>query len=203
MEIKYKIDFFSEWHCGSGLSAGADVDALVIKDRNGLPFVPGKTMKGLLRETVEELVAFRGLSKSLLVTLFGNSADRNNKDGGLEVDTMQQGKVYLTDAVLAKEHQLLIKQEHLQEFLFNTVSATRLTDEGVAQEHSLRRIQTVLPCVLYGEILDIPTPEMKQLLIDGLSMIKRLGVGRNRGLGRCLCTTDETKEGGENESPEL
>lgn len=203
MKIKYKIEFFSEWHCGAGLAAGADVDALVIKDRNGLPFVPGKTIKGLLREAVEELVAFRGMSKSLLVTLFGNSADRNNKDGGQEIDTMQQGTVYFTDAVLVEEHQLLIRQEHLQEFMFNTVSSTRLTDEGVAQKHSLRRIQTVLPCVLYGEILDIPTSEMKQLLIEGLSMIKRLGVGRNRGLGRCLFTTDEAKKGGENESPEL
>lgn len=203
MKIKYKIEFFSEWHCGSGLAAGADVDALVIKDRNGLPFVPGKTIKGLLREAVEELVAFRGMSKSLLVTLFGNSVDRNNKDGGQEIDTMQQGTVYFTDAVLVEEHQLLIRQEHLQEFMFNTVSSTRLTDEGVAQKHSLRRIQTVLPCVLYGEILDIPTSEMKQLLIEGLSMIKRLGVGRNRGLGRCLFTTDEAKKGGENESPEL
>lgn len=45
MDIKYKIEFFSNWHCGSGLAAGADVDALVVKDCNGLPYVPGKTIK--------------------------------------------------------------------------------------------------------------------------------------------------------------
>ncbi len=34
--INYTITFYSPWHCGSGLSAGADVDALVVKDENGI-----------------------------------------------------------------------------------------------------------------------------------------------------------------------
>ena len=55
MKIKYKIEFHTDWHCGSGLAAGADVDALVVKDKNGMPFIPGKTIKGLVREAVEEI----------------------------------------------------------------------------------------------------------------------------------------------------
>ena len=58
MDIKYLIKFYNEWHCGSGLAAGADVDLLVIKDKNGLPFVPGKTMKGLMREAATDIVSF-------------------------------------------------------------------------------------------------------------------------------------------------
>ena len=34
-DLNIKIEFFSPWHCGSGLSAGADTDSLVIKDTNG------------------------------------------------------------------------------------------------------------------------------------------------------------------------
>lgn len=45
--LKYSIQFYTNWHCGSGQAAGADVDALVVKDAQGLPFVPGKTIKGL------------------------------------------------------------------------------------------------------------------------------------------------------------
>ncbi|MDE6805090.1 MAG: hypothetical protein K2J29_10705, partial [Muribaculaceae bacterium] len=59
MDIRYRIEFFSDWHCGSGLSAGADVDALVIKDDCGLPFVPGKTVKGLVREAMEDILTFK------------------------------------------------------------------------------------------------------------------------------------------------
>ena len=56
MDITYTIELFSYWHCGSGLSAGADVDSLVIKDAKGMPFVPGKTIKGLIREAAETLI---------------------------------------------------------------------------------------------------------------------------------------------------
>ena len=30
--LKYSIQFYTNWHCGSGQAAGADVDALVVKD---------------------------------------------------------------------------------------------------------------------------------------------------------------------------
>ena len=64
-DLNIKIEFFSPWHCGSGLSAGADADSLVIKDINGLPFIPGKTIKGLIREAVEDYAALRGLDMNL------------------------------------------------------------------------------------------------------------------------------------------
>jgi hypothetical protein len=32
IDISYKIEFFDNWHTGSGLSAGADLDDLVIID---------------------------------------------------------------------------------------------------------------------------------------------------------------------------
>ena len=58
--MRYKIEFFSYWHCGSGQTAGADVDELVVRDVSGLPFVPGRTLKGLLREAVTNILLLRG-----------------------------------------------------------------------------------------------------------------------------------------------
>ena len=76
MNIRYKIEFHTDWHCGSGLAAGADVDALVVKDQSGLPFVPGKTIKGLLREAVEEIRGFKGLEcDSVFMETFGYSVN--------------------------------------------------------------------------------------------------------------------------------
>ena len=72
--IKYTIRFFSQWHCGSGTSAGADVDELVVKDKNGMPYIPGKTLKGLIREAVEDYVAFSSRGDelgSLVAETFG------------------------------------------------------------------------------------------------------------------------------------
>jgi CRISPR/Cas system CSM-associated protein Csm3 (group 7 of RAMP superfamily) len=56
MRINYKIEFYSYWHSGSGLSIAAGADLRVNKDKDGLPFIPGKTLKGLLREAAENLL---------------------------------------------------------------------------------------------------------------------------------------------------
>jgi len=74
MDITYTIELFSYWHCGSGLSAGADVDSLVIKDAKGMPFVPGKTIKGLIREAAETLICLapgRYPSQEIIDVIFG------------------------------------------------------------------------------------------------------------------------------------
>lgn len=187
--LQYKIDFFSSWHCGSGLSAGADVDALVVRDRDGLPYVPGKTVKGLVREAVEDFLAFRKEDARIVTGLFGNAEDRNNLPQD-EADKMKQGVLFFSNAELLPEQRQIILDEQLKPFLFDSVAATRIAEDGIAMPHSLRRIQVVLPCTLYGQILDVPE-ENKGLLQQAVKLIKRMGLARNRGLGRCSFTIME------------
>lgn len=187
--LQYKIDFFSSWHCGSGLSAGADVDALVVRDRDGLPYVPGKTVKGLVREAVEDFLAFRKEDARIVAGLFGNAEDRNNLPQD-EADKMKQGVLFFSNAELLPEQRQIILDEQLKPFLFDSVAATRIAEDGIAMPHSLRRIQVVLPCTLYGQILDVPE-ENKGLLQQAVKLIKRMGLARNRGLGRCSFTIME------------
>lgn len=187
--LQYKIEFFSSWHCGSGLSAGADVDALVVRDRDGLPYVPGKTVKGLVREAVEDFLAFRKEDTQIVAGLFGNAEDRNNLPQD-EADKMKQGVLFFSNAELLPEQRQIILDEQLKPFLFDSVAATRIAEDGIAMPHSLRRIQVVLPCTLYGQILDVPE-ENKGLLQQAVKLIKRMGLARNRGLGRCSFTIME------------
>lgn len=187
--LQYKIDFFSSWHCGSGLSAGADADALVVRDRDGLPYVPGKTVKGLVREAVEDFLAFRKEDTRIVADLFGNAEDRNNLPQG-EKGKMKQGILFFSNAELQSEQKQIILDEQLKPFLFDSVAATRIAEDGIAMPHSLRRIQVVLPCTLYGQILDVPE-ESKILLQQAVKLIKRMGLARNRGLGRCSFTIME------------
>lgn len=186
MDINYTIQFFSDWHCGSGLAAGADVDLLVVKDINGLPYVPGKTMKGLVREAVEDIFTFRGKDKSTLVACFGNAEDRDNDIHNAD-SKMQKGAAYFANAELPDGEAGRIISEQLQPYLYRSISATAIDDNGIAKEHSLRKMQVVVPCTLKGSILDVPD-ELAGDVKDGLRMIKRLGQNRNRGLGRCDIT---------------
>lgn len=189
--ITYTLTFHSEWHCGSGLATGADLDALVVKDRRHLPFVPGKTIKGLVREAVENVLFFQGKAddekRKLFIQAFGNAenADWNMMDHvSPGKDYMRKGETFFTNAELAPELQEAVCGQGLSSYLYRSVTSTAIGEDGITVEHSLRRMETVVPCELTGRIINVPdglAEEMKK----GLRFIKRLGLNRNRGLGRC------------------
>lgn len=190
MTIDYKIEFHSYWHCGSGLAAGADVDALVVKDKDGLPYVPGKTIKGLLKEAATELLCLKaGVTEKELETedsffkVFGSKGSAKGKQVVSEA--------FFSNAELAVELKAKIIKGGLAECLYESVSRTALKD-GVADEHSLRKVQVAVPCTLYGRVLFVPE-DMKETLEDAMKFVKALGLNRSRGLGRCTFTIVKTQ----------
>ena len=183
MEIKYRIEFHTDWHCGSGLAAGADVDALVVTDANGLPYVPGKTIKGLVREAMLETNSETDLDERVLDKLFGTEC----KD-----DCGNQGCLFFSNAELSRSEKEEIVRNKAQKYLFRSIASTALDENGVAKRHSLRKIQVTVPCTMEGCILNIPD-DTAALIGNSLRYIKRLGQNRNRGLGRCTIKMEETK----------
>lgn len=178
--IKYKIEFHTDWHCGSGLAAGADVDALVVKDKDNLPFIPGKTIKGLVREAVEEI---RSLQNKPIDNFFVKGFGYFDGDKS----EMEKGSMFFTNAELSEEEHDAIASNNASRFMYRTIASTAIKSDGIAKDHSLRKMQVVVPCTLYGEIHDIPDA-MEQDIIQALSYTKRIGQNRNRGLGRCSIT---------------
>lgn len=184
--INYTISFLTDWHCGSGLSAGADADALVVKDKDHLPFIPGKTLKGLIRQAVEELVSFGVPLKdnTLVEKTFGK---RTNNDNNA---VMKQGSAFFSNAELDGLTKQYIIQENLQDYLYRNIASTAIDPKtGIAKDHTLRKVEVCAPCDLHGYIDNVPE-EMVSLITDGLKYIKRMGVNRNRGLGRCTITVN-------------
>jgi CRISPR/Cas system CSM-associated protein Csm3 (group 7 of RAMP superfamily) len=172
--VNYTIEFFSDWHCGSGLAAGADVDALVIKDKDRFPYIPGKTIKGLVREAIEILYHDSG---DQIVNAFGASTDA-------------KGVMFFENAVFEHNLKETIKKQETVSYLYRNLASTAIDENGIAKEHSLRRIEVVVPCKLVGTIHDVPDEIVPQLK-KSLAYIKRLGVNRNRGLGRCKFTVEK------------
>ena len=132
MNINYKIEFHTDWHCGSGLAAGADVDALVVKDKNGMPFIPGKTIKGLVREAVEEI---RGLQSKgadeAFMEAFGFFDNKEEK---------RKGSMFFTNATLEETEYNAIVSNNAARFMYRDIASTAIDDKGIAKEHSLRKI---------------------------------------------------------------
>lgn len=201
--INYTIEFFSNWHCGSGLAAGADIDALVIKDKNDLPYIPGKTIKGLIREAVVDILYLNGLIhqtsekentdkneiRDAFIKTFGYSADSKN---------VEKGSCFFTNASIPTELSSIIIESMAQNYLYRKQTSTAIEESGIAKDNTLRRVETVIPCILEGTIYDIED-HIYQYIVDGSKMIKRIGLNRNRGLGRCKITiSTERREPNEN-----
>ncbi len=77
--MKYSIQFHDYWCTASGLSGGAKADILTLKDTDGLPYVPGRTIKGLLREAAETICAFDDsmISAEQITAIFGSNDDKD------------------------------------------------------------------------------------------------------------------------------
>lgn len=188
MNINYSVEFHTDWHCGSGLAAGADVDALVVKDEKGMPFIPGKTIKGLIREAVLEIRAFQGKDvDKLFMDAFGFFDNKKQKN---------KGCMFFSNAELKNDEYNAIVSNNVAKFMYRGISNTAIGKDGIVKEHSLRKMEMVVPCTLYGEILDVPD-EIADEIIQSFGFIKRMGQNRNRGLGRCTIT-GRKEDGNEN-----
>ena len=183
--FQYKIEFTSFWHTGSGLSSGTESDLVVIKDKNELPFIPGKTLKGLLREAAEIINSFddKLVSQEFITIVFGEKPDKN------KLDIPKEATCFFTDAYLSETIKgYLSKNNEQKESLYKTISSSKIDDKGQTVDHSLRQIEVSIPLELYAEIIDLPVDYQKQLE-SCFAWVKKMGLNRSRGLGRCVLQT--------------
>lgn len=177
-EIKYEIEFLTYWHAGSGLSSGAQADAVVIKDEYGLPYFPGKTLKGIFRDgflTLEHAGLMKGLDE---ISLFGQ-VNQNNRN------EIKAGKLFFSNAEMP-EKGVLKDSNGLIPQLFDTLASTEINEDGVAENASLRVVEVTVPLKLQGTISGFDSNEEARNFSKVLEFTKCLGGHRNRGLGRCI-----------------
>ena len=183
--IKYTITFFSEWHTGSGLTSGSDLNALVIKNKNNLPVIPGRTLKGLFREAAEDLADLNYCDHTLVEKIFGIGDDKNkDHEESDKKSQASESDCFFTNATIPVELSDAVLAEQLTPHFYRSFASTAIEENGIAKTHSLRTMETTIPCTLEAEINNVPE-NGKALFENCAKWIKRLGQNRNRGLGRC------------------
>ncbi len=165
MTLNYEINFLDYWHLSSGLSAGAKLDSAVVKDKDNIAYVPGKTVKGLAREMAELLK-----NDTFMEACFGSEG-------------VGMGVCYFSNAILNEKSKKEIVTYQLQDNLYDEIASTKI-ENGLAVDGSLREIEVVIPLTLRGTIDDVPDAYQEEMR-KALQMIHRMGLNRNRGLGRC------------------
>lgn len=182
IEITYKIKLYSDWHCGSGLGAGAETDNEVIKDRNSLPYIPGKTIKGLLRDAFQEIMEVQNqkIQECHYNSIFGYEI--KNEDS--KIIRTESGNAFFSNAELKKEEKREIISNNLQAYLYRNITSTAINERGIADAQSLRVIEVCIPIELEGFIQLKNESEIDTIKL-AFQWVRHLGTNRNRGLGRC------------------
>lgn len=176
--IKYEIKFLTYWHAGSGLTSGAQADAVVIKDENGLPYFSGKTIKGIVRDAFINLKESGLIKNQDEVDLFGQT----NKSGSTG---LYGGRLFFSNAEMPG-NDVLASDEEVISNLFDTLASTEISSTGVAGLASLRVMEVCVPLTLEGSISGFRSKDEALDFSRLFAFIKAMGGHRNRGLGRCI-----------------
>lgn len=174
-----EIELFDYWHVGNGKGRGSHLDSVVDRESNGLPYIPGRMIKGILRQAVYCLEEWKHVDKGITSKLFGGREESNS------------GGIFVTDARLKKDIAEYLAQDEnskIREQLFTEYFSTAIDHEsGSAKEKSLHGIELVVPCRLYFEIAvnEEYVPKPFEPIEKGIPLIRSIGSHRSRGLGRC------------------
>ncbi len=201
-QLKFNIHTY--WRAGTGRGAGALLDEMVHKDADGLPSLPGRTVKGLLRDAVFRAEEWEQVSPGTTINWFGGNALENGQlESRLEIKPAALG---VSDAVLddAVRNYLIyllkdennarrVKGKSLRQGFFHQIYATAI-ESGSAKEKSLRGMEVTIPLTLTAQLQVLKPLDDENWVNDlkkCLPLIRALGTSRSRGLGRVTVELEE------------
>ncbi|MCE7937344.1 hypothetical protein DCC79_05110 [bacterium] len=208
------IELHGYWHAGSGRGDGHGADAAVVRTPGGLPYLPGRTVKGLLRDAAVTAEALGRCPRGSVRAWFGSPLPEPEEDGTdtsfaaeqtLHRYTTDGGSLRVSSARLGASRDdqrrweawagAALPDDATIAQLYRTVSSTAL-EQGVALANTLRVVEVTVPVTLHACIDGPDDPAWIDLLAANvLPLIRRLGKGRTRGLGACTWSLD--REGGQ------
>lgn len=189
------LDVQSYWHAGTGLGSGSDLDALVARTAGGLPYLPGRTVRGLLRDVMELAAQLGEFSPELVERCFGSglteAVDSDNRVAVLEEGrfSTRPGQLRVEDARLgdlppnAPAWEAWAHAHPRSVDVFVTSIASTAMKDGLVVPHTLRRIEVAVPVILSAQ-LEGPADDWADAVERSLPYLRCLGSHRNRGLGR-------------------
>lgn len=208
--LNLNIRFLSDWHVGSGLEQPGGPDQLVQRDTDGLPYIPAKTLTGVLRDAAEQAASALdsrpgGRWHQWVLWLFGDQPTRKEILNGLAprpaalsvrparlVEGLRQ---ILGDDPGLNELQRRMRQE-LRDSLAFEKAGVRIGDSGGADDGSLRQIEMIRGGVQLTSSVSLDLEglsDAERNLALGLfslssATVARLGGKRRRGAGRVQLT---------------
>lgn len=195
--LTLNFDIQTEWHIGTGDEGGAYADALMLKDQNNLPYIPGRSIRGLLKEAFllmqDSIKNSEAPHLRLTKLLFGEEG--------------AQGLLRITNATLSEQEIAYFnknKQSGACKHLYRVHYTTAVNNKtGVAKEGTLRGMEVAAPMALTCSMtLDSNHPSFNKFdnkalarhIEEVVPLITNIGAKRHRGYGQVVVTVIPPKE---------
>lgn len=193
-----KLELLSPTLVGSGVGFGASIDADVVFDELGLPFIPAKRVKGCLRDAaveVKEMFTIAGIETGELQIehTFGKPGSDTGAPvyfSNLTVEDDERNRAWLRYFVESESYKQFVTPERVLNALTEIRQQTQIGNDGVAFEHSLRTIRVLRKgMTFFGDVrIDSDDDSLLNTLLFACLNFRRFGTKRNRGFGEVRCS---------------
>jgi CRISPR/Cas system CSM-associated protein Csm3 (group 7 of RAMP superfamily) len=182
---------------GSGSGVPGLVDREIEHNENGFPFLRGKTLKGLLAESAENITfALEDLQKKS-----GWTKAKENLFGLGGAGLKERGILHIEDAQLpeALRAEILNENWENEDVLYSLTGIRRQTsinEHGAPDHATLRSMRVLLPGVTLEAKISFdrePSDMELQLLNAAVLDFRHAGTGRNRGRGWLKAELDDAQ----------
>lgn len=190
---------------GSG-EGGVLIDADVVFHATGFPMIPARRIKGILRESLEEVMEIAGKPeeciKAMVSSFFGEPGKPTYEGRLLFHNLMLPDWGQIAKEVSEHKNFLGFQPDFIKEYFTAEIQQTAIGREGkegeiegVAKKRSLRNYRVIKPGQTFEGLLETNSPlseEEEKLLKQAVMNLRHVGTRRNRGFGKVKCGLKET-----------
>ena len=181
-----RIELLSDTCCGTGEGNGATKDVLSTYDKYGLPYIPAKRIKGILRSNAIFLKEYEQYNQKEIEQLFGVGT----KEGALRI-----GNAQLIDQEklvnIIRQHPQIFKPKAVERAYTTQRTATAIeVGTSVAKDQALRTFGAIPKGEVFSADLwlDSSNEKTEDLLQSCVKLLRHIGLNRTRGYGEVKAT---------------
>lgn len=194
------ISLNSPLSVGSGDGIAGVVDQEITHE-HGIPIIPAKRLKGALRGVAKEFVDWNFAKQEDVDSLFGQAGQAEMSGFKLfDANLYQLPKNYFgNESHEIKDYNTFIGavQEHSERELlklFTMLYTKTAVSGGTAETGSLRTIRVINKGLVFKSVVELENEADFKLLQNCVKGLRRLGMGRARGLGEITCQLNQVIE---------
>ena len=185
-QYSLEISLLSDLCVSDGGVYNSQLDIDVCHDAYGLPYIPGKRIKGCLRECALEL---KDWGEDIQIEeIFGKGGDKNNSSAIRISDARLENDMTLVGEIISGEPVLYHPQNVLGQYTYIRTQTSIDPETGVAKKNSLRTMRVINRGLRFiSEVEAVDSVSEKQLT-KICACLRNMGLSRTRGLGEVECS---------------